>query len=35
MAENSKIWGVKKIQQLFDISKILKNRHFLAQQTAN
>ena len=24
MAQNSKIWGVKKIRQLFDISKILK-----------
>ena len=35
MAQNSKIWGVKKIWQLFDISKILKNRHFSAQQMAN
>ena len=34
MAQNSKIWGVKKIR-LFDISKILKNQHFSAQQTAN
>ena len=35
MAQNSRIWGVKKIRQLFDISNILKNRHFSAQQTAN
>ena len=35
MAQNSKIWGGQKIQQLFDISKILKNWHFLAQQMAN
>ena len=27
--------GVKKIRQLFDISKILKNRHFSAQETTN
>ena len=35
MDQNSEIWGVKKIQQLFDISEILKNRHFSAQQMAN
>ena len=35
MAQNSEIWGVKKIQQLFDISEILKKWHFLAQQMAN
>ena len=35
MAQNSEIWGVKKIRQLFNISKILKNRHFLAQEMAN
>ena len=35
MAQNSEIWGVKKIRQLFGISKILKNGHFSAQQMAN
>ena len=35
MAQNSEIWEVKKIRQLFDISKILKNLHFSAQETAN
>ena len=36
MAQNSEIWGVKKIRQLFDSSKILKkNHHFSAQQITN
>ena len=35
MAQNSEIREVQKILQLFDISEILKNRHFLAQQMAN
>ena len=34
MAQNSKIWGVKKSDNC-DSSKILNNWHFLAQQTAN
>ena len=31
----TKFGGVKKIWQLFNISKILKYQHFLAQQMAN
>ena len=35
MVQNSKIWGVRKKFELFDIWKILKILHLMAHQMAN